>query len=203
MPPKRNRKPEPAQDTKKGGRPQSAVWEHFAQTPLSTPGHFAAECLHCKKKWARGRPQELEVHLAKDCPDIDEETRREYIHKILRLYDKDNTESNKRLRLEQLNITDFWDVDDDDAEFLSEPKREAIDQSLIKAFICCGTPFAVVEHPFFVDLIRKLRPGYQLPSRDKLAGIMLSHAVVRIENRITAILEKATNLTLGINFLSQ
>ena len=79
-----------------------------------------------------------------------------------------------------------------------EPKQEAIDQSLIKAFVCCGTPFAVVEHPFFMDLIRKLRPGYKLPSRNKLAEIMLSHAVIRIENKIMNILEKATNLTLGI-----
>jgi hypothetical protein len=46
MPPKRNRQLEPAQgSSKKGERPQSIVWEHFIQTPLSTPGHFTAECL--------------------------------------------------------------------------------------------------------------------------------------------------------------
>ena len=185
---------EPAQGSKnKGGRPQNAVWDHFIQTPLSAAGHFAAECLYCKQKWSRGRPQELQVHLAKDCLNVDEEIRKEYIRKILQLYN-DNTENP---RLEQLNITDFWDVNDDDIEELSKPKQEAIDQSLIKAFSCCGIPFAVVEHPFFVDLIKKLRPNYQLPSREKLAGIMLSHAVVRIENKVDVILGKATNLTLG------
>jgi len=46
-------------------------------------------------------------------------------------------------------------------------------------------------------LIRKLQPSYKLPSREKLAGIMLSHAVVRIEDQVNSILGKATNLTLG------
>ncbi|PKY35970.1 hypothetical protein RhiirB3_457659 [Rhizophagus irregularis] len=136
-------------------------------------------------KWTRGRPQELQVYLTKDCLNIDEETRREYIQKILQLYNNDDTEDNKRFQIEQLNITNFWD--------------EAIDQCLLKAFVCCGTPFAVVENPFFVDLIRKLQPGYKLPSHEKLAGIMLSHAVVRIEDQVNSILGKVTNLTLGLD----
>ena len=77
---KRTRELEPAQGSKKkGGRPQSTVWEYFVQTPLSTAGHFAAECLYCKKNWPRERPQELKVHLAKDCIDVDDEIRRKYI----------------------------------------------------------------------------------------------------------------------------
>ncbi|GBB84292.1 hypothetical protein RclHR1_09910008 [Rhizophagus clarus] len=197
---KRTRQIEPEQNFKsKVGRPQDSVWEHFIKTPLSTAGHFAAECLYCEKKWTRGRPQELQVHLAKDCLNVDEETRREYIQKILQLYNDDDTEDNKRFRIEQLNITDFWDVDQNSVEPLSKQKQEAIDQCLLKAFVCCGTPFAVVENPFFVDLIRKLQPGYKLPSREKLAGIMLSHAVVRIEDQVNSILGKATNLTLGLD----
>ncbi|GET59323.1 ribonuclease H-like domain-containing protein [Rhizophagus irregularis DAOM 181602=DAOM 197198] len=140
---------EPEQNVKsKGGHPQSSVWEHFIKAPLSTAGHFAAECLYCEKKWVRGRPQELQVHLAKDC----------------------------------LN-----------------QKQETIDQCLLKVFVCYGTPFAVVENPFFVDLIKKLQPNYKLPSHEKLAGIMLSHAVIRIENQVKSILKRATNLTLGLD----
>ncbi|PKK68795.1 hypothetical protein RhiirC2_781820 [Rhizophagus irregularis] len=139
------------------------------------------------------------VHLAKDCLNVDEETSREYIQKILQLYNDDDTEDNKCFRIEQLNITDFWDVDQNSVEPLSKQKQEAIDQCLLKAFVCCSTPFAVVENPFFVDLIRKLQPGYKLPSHEKLAGIMLSHAVVRIEDQVNSILGKATNLTLGLD----
>ena len=49
-----------------------------------------------------------------------------------------------------------------------------------------------------MDLLKRFRSGYQPPSRDKLAGIMLSHAVIKIENKIKAIFEKSTNLTLGM-----
>ena len=81
MPPnKRTRELKPAQGSKKkGGHLQSTVWEYFIQIPLSTAGHFAAKCLYCKKNWPCGWPQELEVHLTKDCIDIDDETRKEYI----------------------------------------------------------------------------------------------------------------------------
>uniref|UniRef100_U9UAC4 BED-type domain-containing protein n=1 Tax=Rhizophagus irregularis (strain DAOM 181602 / DAOM 197198 / MUCL 43194) TaxID=747089 RepID=U9UAC4_RHIID len=155
-------------------RPQDSVWEHFIKTPLLTAGHFTAECLYCEKKWTRGRPQELQVYLAKDCLNVDEKTRREYIQKILQLYNDDDTEDNKRFRIEQLNITDFWDVDQNSVELL------------------LNTPFAVVKNLFFVDLIIKLQPGYKLPSRKKLAGIMLSHAVVKIEDQVNSILGKNT-----------
>ncbi|CAB5091107.1 unnamed protein product [Rhizophagus irregularis] len=73
-------------------------------------------------KWTRGRPQELQVYLTKDCLNIDEETRREYIQKILQLYNNDDTEDNKRFQIEQLNITNFWDVDQNSVEPLSKQK---------------------------------------------------------------------------------
>ncbi|CAB5215057.1 unnamed protein product [Rhizophagus irregularis] len=132
---KRTRQIEPEQNFKsKVRRPQDSVWEHFIKTPLSTAGHFTAECLYCEKKWTRGRPQELQVYLAKDCLNVDEKTRREYIQKILQLYNDDDTEDNKCFRIEQLNITDFWDVDQNSVEPLSKQKQEAIDQCLLKAF---------------------------------------------------------------------
>ncbi|PKY34802.1 hypothetical protein RhiirB3_454871 [Rhizophagus irregularis] len=98
----------------KGGCPQDPVWTHFIQTPLATAGHFAAECLYCGKKWPRGRPQDLQVHLAKDCLNVDDEIRRVFVRNILRLCDDDDDiiddESNKHQKLDQLNITNFWDM---------------------------------------------------------------------------------------------
>ncbi|CAB4493750.1 unnamed protein product [Rhizophagus irregularis] len=98
----------------KGGCPQDPVWTHFIQTPLAIAGHFAAECLYCGKKWPRGRPQDLQVHLAKDCLNVDDEIRRVFVRNILRLCDDDDDiiddESNKHQKLDQLNITNFWDM---------------------------------------------------------------------------------------------
>jgi hypothetical protein len=88
-------------------------------------------------------------------------------------------------------------MDKDKNDVLPKPKQDLIDQSLLKVFVSCGIPFAVVEHPFFMELFKRLCPGYILPSREKLSGIILSHMAVKIENKIDSILENATNLTLG------
>uniref|UniRef100_U9SM53 DUF659 domain-containing protein n=1 Tax=Rhizophagus irregularis (strain DAOM 181602 / DAOM 197198 / MUCL 43194) TaxID=747089 RepID=U9SM53_RHIID len=183
----------------KGGRPQDPVWTYFIQTPLATAGHFAAECLYCGKKWPKGRPQDLQVHLAKDCLNVDDEIRRVFVRNILCLCDDDDDiiddESNKHQKLDQLNITDFWDNEHNEA--LSKPRQDSMDQSLIKMFVCCGIPFSVVEHPFFIEMFKKACPGYTLPSCDKLSGIMLSHLAVKIEDKIDTIFKNTTNLTLA------
>jgi len=120
----------------------------------------------------------------------------------LQLYDDNDIEnntgssssSNKHSQLDQLNITDFWDKED---KVLLKLKQNSLDESLLKTFVTCGIPFAVIGHPFFIDLIKKLHPGYNLPSREKLVEIMLSHAVIRIEDKVDAIFKNATDLTLG------
>ncbi|RGB31975.1 hypothetical protein C1646_707752, partial [Rhizophagus diaphanus] len=45
-----------------------------------------------------------------------------------------------------------------------------------------------VEHSSFIELFKKLCPGYILPSRDKLTGVILSHLAIKIENKIDSIL---------------
>ncbi|GES77347.1 hypothetical protein GLOIN_2v1481073 [Rhizophagus clarus] len=107
-----------------------------------------------------------------NCLNVNDETKKEYIQKILQLSYNDNedTENNKYSQVEQLNITDFWNVDED-----------------------------IIEHLFFMDLIRKLQSGYKLSSCDKLAGIMLLHVIVKIKNQVESVLEKATNLMLGLD----
>jgi hypothetical protein len=64
----------------------------------------------------------------------------------LHLYGNDDDiedESNKHQRLDQLNITDFWDKECNEA--LSKPKQDSIDQSLIKVFVCCSIPRALIS----------------------------------------------------------
>jgi hypothetical protein len=119
----------------------------------------------------------------------------------LRLYgnDDDIEKNNKHQRLDQLNITDFWDKEYN--EELSKPRQDSIDQSLTKAFVCYGISFSVVEHPFFVEMFKKACPSYILPFHNKLSGIILSHLAVKIEDKIDAILESTTNLMLGKHLL--
>jgi len=44
----------------------------------------------------------------------------------------------------------------------------------------CNIPFCVIENPYFVDLIKTLQPGYDLPSRQVLSGTLLQAEAARI-----------------------
>jgi hypothetical protein len=91
------RKAEPASKSNKGGCLQDPVWVYFIQTPLTTAGYFTAEYFYCEKKWPRKRSQELQVHLAKDCIDVNDDTRRIFVRNILRLYgNNDDIEENNK-----------------------------------------------------------------------------------------------------------
>ncbi|CAG8810893.1 20624_t:CDS:1, partial [Cetraspora pellucida] len=52
---------------------------------------------------------------------------------------------------------------------VSEDYRREINQALIKAFICCGIPWAVIDNPFFT-----------LPHRDILANWLLNEELAII-----------------------
>jgi len=71
-------------------------------------------------------------------------------------------------------------------------------QVLIKLFACCGIPFHLVQHPFFVDFVKILCSAYILPSRQQLSADMLNSEISHIQLKINAILENETCLTLGI-----
>ncbi|RGB40907.1 hypothetical protein C1646_752786 [Rhizophagus diaphanus] len=160
---------------------QLTLIERLEPVLRTTAGHFAAECLYCEKKWPRGRPQDLQVHFAKNCLNVDDEIRRVFIRNILRLCDDDD------------------DIIDD--ETLLKPRQDSMDQSLIKIFVCCGIPFSVVKHPFFIEMFKKACSSYTLPSRDKLSGIILSHLAIKFEDKIDTIFKNTTNLTLDLSIV--
>ncbi|CAB5193431.1 unnamed protein product [Rhizophagus irregularis] len=54
----------------------------------------------------------------------------------------------------------------------------------------CNIPFSIIENPWFIDLIKTLQPGYDLPPRQVLSGTLLesetSHINIRIMNELSA-----------------
>ncbi|CAG8588202.1 20617_t:CDS:2, partial [Gigaspora margarita] len=62
------------------GRPPDPVWDHFFATSLKSPGHFAAKCKYCSTQFNCRHPNQLEIHLAKECEDknLDNEIREKY-----------------------------------------------------------------------------------------------------------------------------
>jgi hypothetical protein len=72
---------------------------------------------------------------------------------------------------------------------------------LVKAFVCCNIAFAIIENPFFMELLKALCGGYVIPSRKKLATELLEQELARINLKIQKVLEITNNLTLGKYYL--
>ncbi|CAG8717683.1 22_t:CDS:2, partial [Racocetra fulgida] len=80
-----------------GGRPPDPVWDHFFAIPLKSPGHFAAKCKYCSTQFNRGRPNQLEIHLAKES-------------------------SGSKSKKQKININDYWENEN---QILAGSKKEA------------------------------------------------------------------------------
>ncbi|CAG8769736.1 471_t:CDS:1, partial [Racocetra fulgida] len=55
---------------------------------------------------------------------------------------------------------------------LPEKKKEC-DRALLKFFVCCGIPFSIVEHPFFLEFVKYLNQAYESPKQTYLSTTLL------------------------------
>jgi hypothetical protein len=183
------------------GRPQSEVWKHYEKKPLKSAGHFSAKCNYCKKFWARGHPNELESHLANNCRESPEFVRSFYLDFVASqdFGEEEDTavllsenKKKRKVQAEQREITDWFDHDD-----ISPQKAASITCALVRAFTSCGISFSIIENPFFIEFLYKMRPGYVPPSHELLSGRLLDQETARINKKINKVIEASENLTLG------
>jgi hypothetical protein len=87
------------------------------------------------------------------------------------------------------------------SEFLQLGREEKINKTLLKAFIMCGIPWAAIENPYFIELLKVLQPGYKSPSRKQLSTIFLENEIVRVNRNIEKIIDGNENITLGKYYL--
>jgi hypothetical protein len=78
-------------------------------------------------------------------------------------------------------------------------KEDQINKALAKMFVCCNLPFALIEHPFFVEFIKTLRTTYNLPSRWILSETLIIQEVSRISLKINRIINEESNLTIAFD----
>ena len=69
---------------------------------------------------------------------------------------------------------------------------------MIKFFVVCGISFRIVEHPFFINLLKELNGSYNPSSRKILAGQMLECELAQVNSNVKSEIEKSTNLTIGL-----
>lgn len=103
--------------------------------------------------------------------------------------ERETVSSKKKRKFNDDGQTTLKDFHDSTAE-LPEGRINRINRALTKFFVACGVSFRIVEHPFFIDFIKELNAGYDLPSRDYLS-------TRRVNNNIRIDLENQKNLTLG------
>ena len=176
----------------RGGRQLSTIWEDINQGQAVAPGKFSASCKYCEKTWTRGEISKLEEHLSNHCQSAPANVVRKYMTKILERQDK-STKKRKLSSGGQQNIYDYHDSID-----LPESRITRINRALIKFFVACGISFRIVEHPFFINLLKELNGGYDPPSREILAGQMLERELAQVNSNVKSEIEKSTNLTIGL-----
>ncbi|CAG8854579.1 5798_t:CDS:2, partial [Gigaspora margarita] len=80
---------------------------------------------------------------------------------------------------------------------LTQDRIKDINRALVKAFIVCGIPFHIIENPFFVELLKTLRPAYEPPSKDVLSGRYLAQETAFVNQAIIKQLNDSNNLTIA------
>ncbi len=174
---------------KRGGWPLGTIWEDIQQGESVAPGKFSATCKYCRVTWTRGDIPKLEQHLSNHCPEASGSVVRKYMTKIIERNDKPS----KKRKTGQQTIDSYHDY----AE-LPESRITRINRALVKFFIACGISFRIVEHPFFINLMRELNGGYNPPSREFLANQLLERELAQVQSKVKYELEKETDLTLGL-----
>lgn len=181
---------------KKRGRPKKPVWEYFTELQdtdmKKRPG---AKCNFCKQQWSRGKSSNMIAHLALTCPTPPPPEIRAKFCEILRNgVDSDDEEEYSTLpsKKRQTKI-----VDHVEKSTITDDKQRRCIHALTKFFVCCGIPFWIVENPFFINFIKSLCPGFQLPGRTTLSTTLINNECGIVLSEIKKELASETNLTLG------
>ena len=182
---------------RKGGRQRDPVWNHFESKPLKTLGHFSAKCKHCGANFSRGWPNQLEVHLAKDCTAVALDIRNNYQEIIVQkqIIKEKSFEIEQVNKRQKLSIADYWS---DENRVLSKNLKNNIDRSITMTFVMCGLPFSIIKNPWFVNALKSLWPNYNLSTREYLVSSLLNNEAVRVNYEIEITLKNLKNLTLDI-----
>jgi hypothetical protein len=193
----------PFQVKKSGGRKKSQVWDYFNTEGVKKHGHIGCLCKGCGWKRAVGKAYEMVDHLALSCPKVSAETKQFFIEEIRRrsALKSDHEAPNnvdetivKKQKTSQKKIDSMFESKD-----IEQSKVVRCNRALTRLFVCCGLPFRVVSNPFFVDFVKCLCPGYELPNRVTFAGSWVNQ---ELSNTFTVTMSEtysSRNITLGLD----
>lgn len=185
---------------KKIESPAGKIWEWFEKGAQVSRGYYSATCSFCEYNWATAKLLNLKKHLGYDCKKVDPDVRIKVL--MLLLNDKEDSDeeiestSTTRHKKKQASQSD----DENYEKFPTSLDKEIqINKALVKLFICCNLPFALIEHPFFCEFIKVLRASYHLSTRWILSNTYLAQEIARIDVKVSRIIDKEINLTIAFN----
>ena len=185
---------------KKSGRPKSVIWGTYIQQGRKiSQGHYNATCKFCNKKWHKGSPEECESHLANFCQKVPSDIRDLFLNRLaMRAIEKNSQEPPRAKRKLRDHSAKFQTRVNDYVEStkLTEERINEINRTLVKAFVICGIPWKTIESPFFIELLKTLRPGYNPPSKETLSGRLLAQELAVVNQQVLKKLKHQENLTL-------
>ncbi|CAG8813308.1 8159_t:CDS:1, partial [Cetraspora pellucida] len=179
---------------KKRGRPKNMLWDnHFKEINPHGDGHKGWECLYCKGQNSRATDLNMNTHLALNCKKVPVNIKQE----LLRNFPVPNQKRKTKTELDI--ITSAQPRIDSKFQVISKldaGQEELCHKALTRFFVCCGIPFWIVEHPFFLDFCKNLCASYKPPDRKTLSNDWLSFETARITVTMEKELQNENNLTL-------
>ena len=182
--------------TSSGRRPKKPIWRFFEQGDEIDKGHYAATYLACDQTFQPGKTSIMEKHII-SCSKVDNSVREAVIYMVeTREMPSFNPTSSKRkigqVENNQTTLVTFYKNSE-----LSKEWKETFDTALIKAFVCCGLPWHLIEQPFIIELLKQLRPNYNPPDRKTIVDTLLTQEILRVSVKCYRLLDAEDNLTLG------
>jgi len=173
----------------------------------NSKGYYSATCSFYEYNWTTAKVAKLKKHLAYECNKVDSDTKISALMMLTsQCEDSDDdtstvtsstSKSNKKRKTSNKSQTHNNDHYENFSTSLT--KEDNINKALAKMFVCCNLPFALIEHPFFVDFIKNLRVTYNLPSRWILTENLIIQEVSRINLKVNKIIKEETNLTISFD----
>ena len=140
----------------------------------------------------------MEAHLALSCYKVPTDIKEKFLLMVKsrgenQTINLEGEPIKKRKTSHQQSITKYGQ-----SNSIEPAKQKICDYAVAKFFICCGVYFRLVEHPFFVDMVKSLCLGYNPPSARILSDDFLYTQLANIVVDQHLILKRTRNLTLGM-----
>lgn len=173
------------------GRPKNGkIWKHFATSAGNTKSVI---CRYCDTVYKLANVNKMAKHLI-NCVKCPVMVKREI----------DQTNPGELTTTSSVNSTQFSDAlsssnyvqASKSCPKMSDEHKEYLHEKLAKAIIVSGAPFAMVEHPLWIEFFEELEPSYKLPNRKAISSKYLNKLYNETSNDITTQLKSARYLHL-------